>query len=346
MKSIRRRLTLYLLATVSVLLAAGGAGVFLSTRAVLLVDFDEVLRKVLPEVLGTVREHLVNRPGPGDPVQFEFRNPSIYVQVWTPEGALIGRSVNLRGQDLRLSPAPAGILDLTLPNGNRGRAFTSVQPMFSAKPGASFREERERLLTKVPKSLVVTVAADRRELDGALRRLSRVLWTVGGLMIGLTGGVAAFVSRRGLAPLNVVAEQAGRIDASTLDFRFPMESLPAELKSICGRLNDLLSRLETAFARERCFSADVAHELRTPIAELRSLADVALKWPSADPAVVASGSRKPWILPCRCKGLLMGCWQSLVVRLALRRSPGSRWRRPKLSEMPGNLSKPVPLRSI
>jgi two-component system sensor histidine kinase QseC len=55
--------------------------------------------------------------------------------------------------------------------------------------------------------------------------------------------------------------------------------LPAELLPIAQRLNDLLARLENSFARERRFTADAAHELRTPIAELRSLAEVALKWP-------------------------------------------------------------------
>ena len=45
------------------------------------------------------------------------------------------------------------------------------------------------------------------------------------------------------------------------------------------KLNDLLDRLSAAFARERRFSAAVAHELRTPLAELRSACDVALRWP-------------------------------------------------------------------
>jgi two-component system sensor histidine kinase QseC len=76
-----------------------------------------------------------------------------------------------------------------------------------------------------------------------------------------------------------VADQATRIDASTLRTRFPADDIPAELVPICARLNELLARLEASFDRERRFSADVAHELRTPIAELRSLAEVALKWP-------------------------------------------------------------------
>jgi two-component system sensor histidine kinase QseC len=46
-------------------------------------------------------------------------------------------------------------------------------------------------------------------------------------------------------------------------------------------LNDLLGRLQRSFERERRFSADLAHELRTPVAELRSLAECALKWPES-----------------------------------------------------------------
>jgi two-component system sensor histidine kinase QseC len=85
--------------------------------------------------------------------------------------------------------------------------------------------------------------------------------------------------RRGLRPLSTLAERAETIDASSLQLRFPTESIPSELLPIAERLNDLIARLEASFTRERRFSADVAHELRTPIAELRTLAEVALKWP-------------------------------------------------------------------
>jgi len=132
--------------------------------------------------------------------------------------------------------------------------------------------------------IVLTVAGDRTELDRSLQRLALVLWGVGLSVLGLTALTVTAISRWGLAPLQAVANQAGQIDASKLDYRFPTAQLPAELKVICERLNNLLSRLESAFLRERRFSADVAHELRTPIAELRSLAEVALKWPGPDAA--------------------------------------------------------------
>ena len=54
------------------------------------------------------------------------------------------------------------------------------------------------------------------------------------------------------------------------------ERVPAELAPVVERLNDLLRRLETAFNRERGFTADVAHELRTPLTGVRTTIEVAL----------------------------------------------------------------------
>jgi two-component system sensor histidine kinase QseC len=88
-----------------------------------------------------------------------------------------------------------------------------------------------------------------------------------------------FVLRRGLSPLGAMAAEAERIHADALDRRFSKEPLPAELEPIRTRLNDLLDRLQQSFERERRFNAAVAHELRTPIAELRALSEIALRWP-------------------------------------------------------------------
>jgi two-component system sensor histidine kinase QseC len=129
------------------------------------------------------------------------------------------------------------------------------------------------------------LAGDRSGLDGTLRLLG---WSLMLAAVGLSVGTALAVSltvRRGLRPLEQLAAEADAVRADSLHHRFSTQGLPAELRPICGRLNELLARLQEAFERERRFTADVAHELRTPIAELRSLAEVALRWPQdASPA--------------------------------------------------------------
>ena len=55
--------------------------------------------------------------------------------------------------------------------------------------------------------------------------------------------------------------------------------VPVELLPITTRLDQLMDRLEKSFVRERNFSSDLSHEIRTPIAELRVIAESAIKWP-------------------------------------------------------------------
>lgn len=297
-----------LLIGLTVILVAGECGIYFFTRSLLIRDFEAALRSAEPEVFGTIRDQMMERFVNGNEMQFQLRDTlmktAAYVEVWTSDGGVVGRSASLDGADIPFpGPPPAEQTfwkDVTLPNGLRAHALVTIfrplpdegNPLVSSQqnppvPDEANRERMEmaKLLQRLPVSMIVLIARDRSELDGTLRRLSLVLWTAGTTMLLVTTMVVMLVSRRGLAPLHKVADQADQIDAAKLHFRFGTAGLPSELRSICERLNDLLSRLEASFTRERCFSADVAHELRTPITELRSLAEIALKWPSDDPAV-------------------------------------------------------------
>src|SRR6185503_13448056 len=64
--------------------------------------------------------------------------------------------------------------------------------------------------------------------------------------------------------------------STTLHERIPAAGLPAELSALAGEFNEMLDRLEEAFTRLSQFSADIAHELRTPVNNLRGEAEVAL----------------------------------------------------------------------
>ena len=132
-----------------------------------------------------------------------------------------------------------------------------------------------------PMDVVLVVASDTDELEETLGALAFALFGCGAALLAVTFVIVPRLLRRELAPLNELAERAARVNAESLATRFPTNGPPGELVPIAQRLNDLLARLQQSFERERQFSADLAHELRTPIAELRSLAEVALKWPDA-----------------------------------------------------------------
>ncbi len=83
--------------------------------------------------------------------------------------------------------------------------------------------------------------------------------------------------RKGLRPLDRLAEEVSKVGSSSLSHRFSTEATPTELRPIIVRLNELLERLQSAFHRERRFTSNVAHELRTSIATLKVLAEVGIQ---------------------------------------------------------------------
>jgi two-component system heavy metal sensor histidine kinase CusS len=108
----------------------------------------------------------------------------------------------------------------------------------------------------------------------------------GALLAGMLGcavltcaGVALLVTRRGLRPLKQLAESVERIGATHLDERISIERWPDELQPLALGFNKMLGRLEDSFTRLSHFSADLAHELRTPIAILRGEAEGVLTKP-------------------------------------------------------------------
>ena len=138
------------------------------------------------------------------------------------------------------------------------------------------------------KNLTLVTALPAPELTRTLRSLALVLLGTGGAAVVLLVPLLKAALRRGLQPLADLAQATAGINAGKLDTRLDAQSVPEELQPVVSKLNALLERLETSFVRERRFSSDVAHELRTPVAELRSLAEMVANWPAeATPAAFA-----------------------------------------------------------
>lgn len=85
--------------------------------------------------------------------------------------------------------------------------------------------------------------------------------------------------RRALRPLKTMAAQASTISAHSLSTRLTTDNAPPELHALASALNDMLSRLDEGFSRVWRFTVDLAHDLRTPLGNLRGANEVALTRP-------------------------------------------------------------------
>ena len=97
------------------------------------------------------------------------------------------------------------------------------------------------------------------------------------LLVAAGGGY--LLARKSLAPVLAMSAKARQIGAETLDERIAVADQRDELGFLAMTLNDLLERLQRAFASQRSFMADASHELRTPAAIIKGEADVALSRP-------------------------------------------------------------------
>src|SRR5579885_2025359 len=102
------------------------------------------------------------------------------------------------------------------------------------------------------------------------------LWTVLGIGLLVCVLVGHTMARRGLRPVAEIARTMRRIRSTTLNERIDLSGLPSELNALAATFNEMLDRLEDAFGRLARFSSDIAHELRTPVNNLRGEVEVAL----------------------------------------------------------------------
>lgn len=125
----------------------------------------------------------------------------------------------------------------------------------------------------------VQLAQDRSRDAEFTRRFGALL--IGVLTVGVIAAaiIAVTVTKRGLRPLAAMTSTVQRIGPKRLDERVAPAGWPRELQPLAVAFDEMLDRLEESFTRLSQFSADLAHELRTPIANLRGEAEVALTRP-------------------------------------------------------------------
>ena len=138
---------------------------------------------------------------------------------------------------------------------------------------------RDVILGRLNSELARTMSHILVEGDDARDQLLARLGAIGVLTFAATVIGGSLMVGFGLAPLQRLTEAVSRV--TSRDFQLPMEPkrLPRELAPIAQRLRMTLEELRRAFDREKQASADISHELRTPVAALLATLDVALRKP-------------------------------------------------------------------
>jgi signal transduction histidine kinase len=143
--------------------------------------------------------------------------------------------------------------------------------------------DRIRTVTEIggkrPQRLTVYVLAPQEAADAAVAALDRfVVW---GLPVAVVfvGAVAWLVTGRALRPVDAIRTKMDEIGARAVDRRVPVPTGSVEIALLARATNQTLDRLESALVRQRRFVADASHELRSPLAGLRSSLEIPLVHP-------------------------------------------------------------------
>jgi signal transduction histidine kinase len=129
---------------------------------------------------------------------------------------------------------------------------------------------------------VVEEGATLAKTDQTLLMFRNGLFLVSPIVFLMAGLAGHLLSRRALDPVAAIAREAQRIHDGNLQIRLPRLKTRDELAHLSATLNDMLERIESAVNSVRDFTAYASHELRTPVALIRTEADLALQFQRTD----------------------------------------------------------------
>jgi two-component system, OmpR family, heavy metal sensor histidine kinase CusS len=255
---------------------AGLSLVFLTTAGLYLVLVTQLERNTdlfLADKLHVLRTMLRERPDDWDGLREEIELESAARRY---EHFYI-RLLDERNTPILTTPGLAEELDLQQFSRQVQNASEHAVAM-KGKQGQSFRVTSAAAAVGVPPTHTDTIqiAIDVSQQEELLARYRRWFW---GILLGtfvFFPLIGYRIARHGIRPVKEMVTTARHISSTNLHERILPEGYPSELASLADTFNKMLDRLEESFERISRFSADIAHDLRTPVNNIRGEAEVAL----------------------------------------------------------------------
>lgn len=208
--------------------------------------------------------------------------PEVHANIPDPRDSSVSvafstliRILDAKGRILRASPA---FRALTIPTVSLTQPLhgTPWQGNVMTRNGQLVRLRSVPLLENNVPFVIVQVGESLTQLNSTLHNVLIEILLIApfALLLGACGSY--WLARRAFIPIDRLTLTAHRINAGDLHQRVPIPPARDEVYRLAQTLNEMIERLEQAFALQRRFVADASHELRTPVAVIRSITDLAL----------------------------------------------------------------------
>ncbi|MBZ5795326.1 heavy metal sensor histidine kinase [Burkholderia contaminans] len=266
--SLLRRLTLAFAAVAALVFALTGAYLYRSLSA-------ELTRRDDIEISGKLNQFLQLAHASGsaaalraDPAVFHevlLSHPGVYLGIYDAQNRALVEHSDEAGNTL------ASVIAAPHPASATGTPFTCTPPGIGTSRCVYAR-------ATLPSGDAIQVALARTATDRqSLLESYRVdIWLAAAVGALLVGALGYAVASRGLRPVESLGRQTSRIEAHNLNARLDARGGPVELRELATSVNRMLDRLERAFVRLSQFSSDLAHDMRTPLANVISASQVTL----------------------------------------------------------------------
>jgi signal transduction histidine kinase len=262
--SLRARLTAVATGLVALGLVAGAVLLDVALQRALYIGLDDTARQRAADVAA-----LVDADRLADPIP--LAGGTAVVQVVDTQGRV--RAASAGGDHLvpLLEPGPLAEARAGRPVFLDGARIAAADPLRVIAAPAGPADDPQTVL----------VAVSLAELENSLRVVQLALLLGAPVLLIALAVLSWIVVGSALRPVAALRQGAEEITGSGGSRRLPVPAADDEVRRLAVTLNDMLTRLESASARQRAFVADAAHELRSPLAAVRTQLEVAIHHPGS-----------------------------------------------------------------